>query len=368
MYWLPAILVLPYFILFLRLYRSLIRVETFNFSDDPVTFISLVIACRNEQYHLTSLLQAIALQNYAKDLFEVIIIDDHSTDRSVEIAAEFNDIRNFHIICNKGTGKKQALRTGIEAARGNLIITTDADCRMEANWIRTIAAFYEKNTPDMIICPVQIESTPQIFGRFQELEFLSLQGITAACALSEDATMCNGANIAFTREAYLNHSADLHDEINSGDDIFLLHSLKKENNRKILWLESIDSMVTTESSPTLGSFFEQRSRWLSKGKAYKDRSTIVLGIVTFMTIVLLFVYLTGSLINTHLFSVLLMILILKSVPDFLILLNTSTRYKRRSLMKWFLPAQLIYPFYVLSVVSYGLIFRNQASSPSRKET
>jgi glycosyltransferase involved in cell wall biosynthesis len=368
MYWLPAILILPYFILFLRLYKSLIKIKPFNYSDNPVTFVSVIVASRNEQKHLPALLQAIALQNYSKDLFEVIVIDDHSTDNSFEIAAGFDGIRNIYTINNKGKGKKQALRTGIEVAQGKLIITIDADCHMGINWIRTIAAFYEKNRPDLIICPVQIESVPMIFGRFQELEFLSLQGITAGSALAEDATMCNGANLAFTREVYLNHCADLHDEINSGDDIFLLHSLKKEKTKKILWLESADAMMTTESSPTLTSFLRQRSRWLSKGKAYKDRSTIVLGIVTFMTIVLLLVCLAGSLINPRLFSVLIIIFILKSVPDFLILLNTSTRYERRSLMKWFLPAQLIYPFYVLSVVACSVIFRNQVSSPSQKET
>jgi len=364
MHWLPVILILPYFILLIRLYCKLAKIKTFKYSDNPATFVSLIIACRNEQSHLPALLQAIALQNYSKDLFEVIVIDDNSSDKSFEIAAGFDGIRNIQTIDNKGKGKKQALRTGIEVAQGNLIITTDADCRMGTNWIRTIAAFFEKNTPDMIICPVQIESVPSIFGRFQELEFLSLQGITAGSALSGDAAMCNGANLAFTPEAYLNHSTDIHDEINSGDDIFLLHSLKKGNNRKILWLESADAMITTESSPTLVSFLEQRSRWLSKGKAYKDRSTIALGIVTFMSVILLLAYLTASLINTYLFSVLMIIFILKAVADFLILINTTTRYKRRRLMRWFLPAQLIYPFYVISVVFYSLIFGNHVNSPS----
>ena len=214
------------------------------------------------------------------------MLDDNSTDKTFEIADGFTGLSNILTINNKGRGKKQALRTGILISKGNLIITTDADCRMGKNWIRTIAAFYEMNKPDMIICPVKLESVPGFFGRLQELEFLSLQGITAGCALSGNATMCNGANLAFTREVYLNHSDNLHDEINSGDDIFLLHSLKKENESKILWLESPDAMVTTKSSSTFGSFLKQRSRWISKGKAYKDRYTILLGIVTFVTIFL----------------------------------------------------------------------------------
>src|SRR5450759_598001 len=285
MHWLPAILILPYIFLLLKIYRSLLKIKTFNVSTDPVTFVSVVVACRNEQENLPLLLNSIAGQDYPKGLFEAIIVDDNSTDRTNEIASCFTGISNIIAINNNGKGKKQAIRTGINASSGILIITTDADCRMGKRWIRTIAAFYEKHKPDMIICPVQIEPGPGFFGRFQELEFLSLQGITAGSVFSGDATMCNGANLSFTREAYLNHTDNLHFEIASGDDIFLLHSLKKQIQSKILWLESPDVVITAASSPTVGSFLKQRRRWISKGKTYKDRFTILLGIVTFVTII-----------------------------------------------------------------------------------
>ena len=211
----------------------------------------------------------------------------------------------------------------------------------------------------MMICPVTIESVSGIFGRFQELEFLSLQGITAGSARSGKATMCNGANLAFNREAYLNHIDNLHDEINSGDDVFLLHSMKKETRSKIFWLESPDVLVTAQSSSTLGLFLKQRSRWISKGKAYRDFHTIALGIITFFTIVLQVSCFIALFISPAFIKVFLTIFILKSFPDLLILLNTSARYKKRYLMKWFIPAQAIYPFYVLSVVFYSLISREK---------
>jgi glycosyltransferase involved in cell wall biosynthesis len=355
MHWLPAILILPYIFLLLKIYRSLLKIKTFNVSTDPVTFVSVVVACRNEQGNLPLLLNSIAGQDYPKGLFEVIIVDDNSTDRTNEIASGFTGTGNIIAINNKGKGKKQAIRTGINASSGYLIITTDADCRMGKRWIRTIAAFYEKHKPDMIICPVQIEPGPGFFGRFQELEFLSLQGITAGSVFSGDATMCNGANLSFTREAYLNHTDNLHFEIASGDDIFLLHSLKKQIQSKILWLESPDAVVTAASSPTVGSFLKQRRRWISKGKTYNDRFTILLGIVTFVTIILQVSVLGAGFINPSFIAVFITIFLLKSVPDFLILLNTSGRYGKRELMNWFLPTQIVYPFYVLYVVFYSLI-------------
>jgi cellulose synthase/poly-beta-1,6-N-acetylglucosamine synthase-like glycosyltransferase len=364
MYWLAVILILPYVLLLLKIYRGLLKLKIFKVSTDPVTFASIIIACRNEQKNLPHLLDCLATQNYSDDLFEVIIVNDNSTDKTYEIAGGFKRITNLLTIDNKGEGKKQALRTGIKAARGNLIITTDADCTMGKNWIRTIASYYEISKPELIICPVQLESVPRIFGRLQELEFLSLQGITAGSAISDEATICNGANLAFNREVYLDHSYNLHDEIKSGDDIFLLHSLKKGKRSKILWMESPDAIVTTASSPSIGSFLRQRSRWISKGKSFKDRSTNVLGIVTFVAVIVQISYLISSMICPALIWVFLSVVILKSIPDYLILKNTSGRYDRKKLMSWFLPAQLIYPFYVLSVVFYSLTI----SSPSRKGT
>ena len=359
MYWLIVILIIPYIFILIRIYISLLKIKSFKCAAAPETFVSVVVACRNEEQTLPSLLSDLASQNYPSDLLEIIIINDNSTDRTSDIVEEFKGSGNIHLIENKGQGKKQALRTGIIAAHGKLIITTDSDCSAGINWIRTIGAFYEMNNPDLIICPVQLKSLPGFFGKFIQLEFLSLQGITAGTAISKKGTMCNGANLAFTREAYLNHSDNLHDEINSGDDIFLLHSLKKMPDSKILWLESPDVIVTTESPSTLRSFLKQRNRWISKGKAYKDTYTILLAITTLLTISLQILFLAAWVIYPVLIWVLMSIFILKSIPDFLILLNTTGRYNKRGLMRWFLPAQLVYPFYVLSVVLYALIFRNK---------
>jgi len=359
MYWLAFILILPYIVLLITIYRSLLKIKIFEVSKIPQTFVSVIIACRNEQENLPHLLKCIASQNYPENLFEVIIVNDNSEDKTLEIATEFKMISNILVINNKGKGKKQALRTGINISRGNLIITTDADCAMGKNWIRTIVAYYEMNHDDMIICPVQIKSAMHFFGKLQDLEYLSLQGITAGSVISKNPAMCNGANLAYTREAYLSHSDNLHDEINSGDDIFLLHSLKTQNNSKISWLESRDVLVTTSSSSTFGAFLKQRGRWISKGKAYKDTYTIILGIVTFVAVILQLSSFLLSMIVPALVWVFLMVLALKSIPDYLILMNITGRYGRKKLMWWFLPAQIIYPFYVLSVVIFSLTFRDK---------
>jgi cellulose synthase/poly-beta-1,6-N-acetylglucosamine synthase-like glycosyltransferase len=350
MIWLSLILVIPYIILLLNYYNKLVRVKLFKTSSPPSNFVSVIVPCHNEEDNIENLLRSLSHQNYPADLFEVIVVNDNSTDKTFEIASRFTGIQNIRIINNEEEGKKPAIRTGISVCPGDLIITTDADCMMGENWIRTIASFYKENKPDMIICPVQLETGHGFFHRFQEIEFLSLQGITAGSALQGKAIMCNGANLAFSKDMYLRHTSELHDEINSGDDIFLLHSLKREKNSKILWLESKEATVTTGASVSLSSFIKQRKRWISKSSAYTDRDTIVTGMATFSIVLLQILLLVGSVFNHSLLWAFLLVFLLKSLPDFLIIRNTALRYGKTKLLRWFLPSQIIYPFYVMMVV------------------
>jgi cellulose synthase/poly-beta-1,6-N-acetylglucosamine synthase-like glycosyltransferase len=355
MQWLLLILIIPYIYLLILIYRSLTQIKSYQPHPVQDAFLSVVVACRNEEKNLPVLLKHLSGQDYNPDLFEVILIDDNSSDSTLLAASDFKGIRNLIVLRNSGKGKKAAVRNGVATSTGNLIITTDADCRMGHNWLKTIASFFEENKPEMIICPVELESGKGFFQRFQELEFLSLQGITAGTAFSQRPVMCNGANMAFTKEVYNRHMGDLHDELITGDDVFLLHAIKGEPENKIMWLESAEAKVTTNTSETVYSFLKQRARWVSKAGAYKDTSTQVLEIVTFVTILLQFSLLITGIFNPVFLWIFLVAFLLKSVPDYLILQNTTTRYGRKSLMKLFLPGQLIYPVYVLVVFFYFLI-------------
>ena len=355
MQWFALILILPYFFLLLKIYNNLRKIRPFCTGESNRLLVSVIIACHNEEKNIIPLLHNISVQDYPPEFLEVIIIDDNSSDRTLEKASAFTGIEKLKVIKSIGKGKKTAIKTGVIASSGNLIITTDADCSMGKKWISTIAAFYCKYGPDMIICPVTLESNPGFLGRFQELEFLSLQGVTAGSATGGKASMCNGANLAFTRKAFQEHSDNLHYEIDSGDDVFFLHSLKKDVRSKIMWLESAEALVTAFPSITLLSFLKQRKRWISKGKAYTDKFTIGLAIVTFVTITILTILLIAGLFFREYLLTFLVAFTLKSVPDYLVLFNTASRYGNIRLMKWFLPSQLIYPFYVLAVSCYSLV-------------
>jgi cellulose synthase/poly-beta-1,6-N-acetylglucosamine synthase-like glycosyltransferase len=355
MHWLAIIPVIPYLIVIFLIYREISKIKPFHFTHLPSTSVSVIIACRNEEHNLTDLVAGLAQQNYPAGLFEVILVDDNSTDNSFDTAQRYSGKLKLLTIKNNGKGKKQALRTGINASSGSLIITTDCDCRMGFNWVQTIAAFYEKNKSDLIICPVRIKSDNSFSGNFQEIEFMSLQGITAGTAVLGNSTMCNGANLAFSKAAYYKHSENLHDEIDSGDDIFLLQSIKKDKG-KIQWLESTDAIISTSLSDTFMNFTKQRRRWISKWKAYSDLFTIILAIVTFVTIITQICLLVASIFSIHFLKVFLVIYFLKSIADYLIIRNTAKRYGNMKILTWFIPAQIIYPFYVIWVVILSQLF------------
>jgi glycosyltransferase involved in cell wall biosynthesis len=350
MEWILLIFVIPYVFILANIFLQLKKIQPCNHSDNAGEFISVIVPCRNAAEHLPGFIKCIRNQNYDSDLFELIIIDDNSDDPSYIPDSEHSSLKNLKVLKNEGRGKKKAIMTGVSASAGSYIITTDADCLPGEKWLSTIAASIQDSRPDMLICPVMLESKPGFFNIFQELEFLGLQGITAGTAVAKRPVMCNGANLVFKKETYLVNVNNLHPEILSGDDIFLLHSLKKNHNNNIKWLESEDTVMITASSATFKDYINQRNRWISKAGAYSDRDTIILGLVTFIAVLTQIVTLLTGIFRPELLLVFAATVLLKSFPDYLILGNTCKRYGKAQLMKWFLPCQLIYPFYVAAVV------------------
>jgi biofilm PGA synthesis N-glycosyltransferase PgaC len=359
MIWILFIPVLLYFLSVRNIFLFLRRAEAVKSENISFVRVSVIIPCKNEEKKLADLLYDLSLQDYSEDLFEVIIIDDNSSDNTSRTASAQKGIKNYKVLNNPGQGKKSAIGFGIENASGELIITTDADCRLGKRWISTHAVIYSSEHPDMIIGPVQLEEKAGFFGRFQELEFLSLQGVTAGTALAYKPVMCNGANLSFTKEAYLKHSKNLHPEILSGDDIFLLHSLKKDPESEIIWLNSSDGIVTTCQTESFMSFIKQRARWISKAGAYQDALTAYIAIITFATVLMTLFFMAWGIINHKFWLFLLISFIIKSVPDYLLLREITRKYRKNNLLKRFIPSQVVYPFYVLIVVVYSLLAGNK---------
>src|SRR5688572_24373343 len=186
--------------------------------------ISVIIPARNEEDNIGKLLTSVEKQTYPAHLFEVIVVDDHSTDNTAVVVKSYSFAKLIRLEShNINSYKKKAIETGIAAASGDLIVTTDADCIVQENWLRTIAAFKEDTKAVFITAPVVMENDSTLLQTFQTLDFLVLQGITAASAQKKIHNMCNGANLAYEKKAFfdVNGFAGV-DHIASGDDMLLM--------------------------------------------------------------------------------------------------------------------------------------------------
>jgi cellulose synthase/poly-beta-1,6-N-acetylglucosamine synthase-like glycosyltransferase len=324
----------------------------------PVTFISVVIAARNEEKNINELLASLQQQDYPVSLFEIIIVDDHSTDNTWNLLQEMQatnpSLKNIKLEAGThatGAYKKLAIETGIRAAQGTLIVTTDADCRFAAGWLRTLAGFYEDKQAKFIAAPVYMKHHKGLLTVFQSLDFLTLQGITAASVYKRFHSMCNGANLAYERSAFfeVNGFAGI-DHIPTGDDMLLMHKIYLRYPDKVFYLKASTAIVETEPVFSWPAFFHQRIRWASKADRYQDRRIFgVLMLVYFLNLSFLVLVVAAFWKSTWLFFLLLLMLA-KILIEFPFVQSVARFFGQQRLM-WYFP--LLQPLHILYTIIAG---------------
>lgn len=332
----------------------------------PTTFVTIIIAARNEEANLGECLNAIADQDYPQELFDVLVVDDHSADGTPELVRKIisdQPLRKLKLLTLDAgiQGKKAAIALAMNYAKGEWIVTTDADCRMDNQWLATLMYCTGDEHLKMLLAPVVFSRTKSVFGQLQELEFMSLIAASAGAARVGLPIMCNGANLAYRKNAF--------DEINgygadqkfaSGDDMFLLIKIRKTlGSRAIRFVKSLSAIVTTSSATTLSAFVNQRLRWVSKSRGYRDAWVLITSAVvyafslsTLVSMLAWAVGLSGPLVPVTFFS-------LKLLVDFPLLAAYGRFVNRRRLLLWYVPLQFIYPVYValIGVMGNVLLYR-----------
>lgn len=313
--------------------------------------ISVIIPYRNEADNLDHLLDSLVSQTY--DNWELILVNDHSEDDGELICKRYQSkiAVPIHFINNTGHGKKEALKKGALSANGELLVTSDADCIMQSDWLKIISHFYQKTKADLIIGGVQLISSENYLGRFQVSEMAALQLSGGAAAIRGKAIMMNGANMACTKAFYV--KANLKQQVASGDDMFLLEEAKR-HNMKIAYLKSPESVVYSRVQESFAQMLSQKARWAAKAKSYSDKDIIKIGILTFAMNISLFALILGSFICPAVSVVLVGFIVLKFVAD-VRLLNSAYHYFAFPIcIKELLIGQLLYPFYMVLVLIYPI--------------
>ncbi len=317
--------------------------------------VSIVIACRNEEENISALFDSMLNQGYPKNQTEIIIVDDHSSDNSINIIEKYTAIYSFITLFklpDNKTGKKEAIRLGISNSISDLIITTDADCTAEPDWLKTMLNYYIKHQPKMLCGPVTFKNSKSLFSKLQNLEFLSLIGSGAGAIGIHKPIMNNGANLLFEKTLY--ESCNTKNEFASGDDMFMLLHAKSIDKRSIHFVKSKKAIVYTNPAQTFREFINQRARWTSKSKAYRDFDIVFTAlIVTFINLLLVSSFVFG-LFTPEFLKITLIVFLIKSFADLLILIPTIKFFKQTYLILLFPVLQLIYPFYIVITAFLGL--------------
>jgi cellulose synthase/poly-beta-1,6-N-acetylglucosamine synthase-like glycosyltransferase len=339
-------IILCYALLITAISVGWFKLDDFKISDQKHHVkISIIVAVRNEASAIGSLIESLLKQDYPPEHFEIIIVDDHSTDetkqRFEEITSKLKGIPNLKFITlepDDGFGKKAALSQGIKLSGGDLIVITDADCSAGSSWISTIAAFYDLHKPHMILGAVQMTDSGGFFGKLQSLEFMSLISSAAGSCSAGFPFLANGANIAFTRQAFESCGGfSGHMEFPSGDDMFLMTSIKKKFGAgSIRFLKSADAIVKTTAIKGLKPFLQQRMRWVSKSKGYTDPVLIATSILVYMVNAVLLISGISAFLFPGFYKIFLLIYLAKMIIDFPLMLSFA-RFQKSGALLWMFP-------------------------------
>ena len=305
--------------------------------SDPQTKVSIIVAARNEEANIARTIDDLIAQVYPKALTEIIIIDDHSTDATAEIVLGYagKNVRLIKLNEDRALNsyKKKAIQTAIGTCAGDLIVTTDADCRMGENWLATIVQLFEQKKYKMISSPVAYFQEKSFFERLQSLEFLYLIGLGASTIGNKQPSTCNGANLAYEKTTFYEVGGFQGiDDLASGDDELLLHKVAAKYPDQIGFLKNREAIVYTHAKENLNAFIQQRRRWASKSTRYKNKGIIVLGVLIWIfNLSILSNFITGLFIPGFLIITFYQLLV-KMVLETLFLWDVTGFAKRRSLL------------------------------------
>ena len=330
-----------------------------NNQNHPTRF-TIVIPARNESSNIKACLDSILAQDYATDFYEVIVIDDFSEDNTAEILKQMGVMHpNVHLLSladffkpgEMNSFKKKAIEKAVSHAKGNWIVTTDADCLIPKHWLSLYNDYILKYNPVFVAAPVMFIKERGVLNEFQLLDFLALQGITAAAVGAGKHSMSNGANLAFEKSAFIAVGGYQGvDQIASGDDMFLMHKMKVTLSNRIGYLFHPGAIVLTKAMSNWKDFIMQRIRWSSKARYYDDNSIFwVLLLVYLYNFFILLLILAGAYIPA------LLSLTIKTIFELLFLSPVSKFFKLESELRYFPLYQPLHIVYTLVAGLFGQV-------------
>ena len=321
----------------------------------PIEKATVIVPARNEERFIGRCLEGLLDQDCGSEYYEILVVDDGSEDRTAEIVHSFSSrgVRYERLDADK-QGKKAALAKGIALASHEIIITTDADCVHPRTWVSTLLQHRAGTQAELLAAPVCMRTERTFLERFQSLDFLSLQAITAAAVSAKRFNMCNGANLLYTRAAfrYVNGFQGI-DHVASGDDVLLMEKIARAFPGKVQYCYSKDAVVETEPVTSWYEFFQQRIRWAGKSTQFSSTLIQLILLIVYLLNLIIFCMMFVSVIQPALLVYTLLVLVLKAVIEYSFMNRAALFFGKKALMKWFIVVQPLYTAYIVAAATLG---------------
>lgn len=348
-----------YFFVFIALFLGLFRVGRGSRRQEYVpVFVSVVVPARDEEEYLPGCLNSLLDQTYPKELYEVILVNDRSTDSTPHIARKFAERDERVKVLNtiesgKLTGKQRALDTGIRASSGEIVLNTDADCEAPPGWIEdTVREFdAEVGLVAGYVPFIEEDSNNGILRRaaviFQSIDLLSSYGISMGSMALGLAWTCTGNNLAFRREIYDELGGFEALGFTSTEDSMLLQWIDRHTKWKV---KPMLNVVYTRPARTFAQFYAQRIRWISDNLQFR-LSAMLFAIVGYWINLLVPILAGLCIFGVISYKWLILFSLLKAISEFPLVCKSLKLFHRIDLLKYWL---LVQPFHVVYMIIFGV--------------
>ncbi len=320
--------------------------------------VSVIVAVRNEEVNIRDLLEGLSRQTYLQEKLQIIIADDRSTDKTWAIISDYiNKYNNFNGVkvsklSKTMTPKKRALANAIEKSNGEIIISTDADCRVPNTWIKSIVDTFDEGTGVVVGYSKIDTESERFFTNYQSIDFLALMSANAGTLGWGNAWTGSGQNIAYRRSVF--------DEIDgfnpvakriSGDDFYLVQAISKIAKAK--YNTNPDGFIKTKPSENVSEFISQRIRWASNTRNLLNTDLfflLFLFVNLFTNIILL-----SALLLTNYWQFLPMLFGVKFLFDSVVLFYGSKIFKTKIKINAYLIWFFLQPIYTPMLGIFGIL-------------
>ncbi|MEZ4723651.1 MAG: glycosyltransferase [Candidatus Kapaibacterium sp.] len=321
---------------------------------DNYPFVSIIVPARNEEHNIIMCLESIVDSDYPRSKYEIIVVNDRSDDSTLELAEKFaqshSNIRVLNISDDSQkvvAGKPGALDFGIKNSKGDYILLTDADCKVNRKWISSIVKTFIEKDSDLVAAFTLVKHN-NFFDKFQAIEWILMHTMASGGMGLNFPLGCFGNNMAFKKSVYTQLGGYGGIEFSVTEDLALLQSVHK-NGGKINYVCHRDSTVKTLPLDKFSDYLKQRKRWAIGGKKLGWKATLFV-----LASLLIWISAIVSLIEGH-YYLSVIIMLLKIITDAILVLPTIFTVKEKGLLPYLLPSnflfiivELILPFLIIN--------------------